>query len=239
MLKRLFRVGFKEFWGQVCDAFCSSSKLPEETPEEYAARQKALEDAQEWQNLYRRAVDGHNCQLADTQQQGRLLGHGVQLFAGPEVLNILPKVAGRIFGAAKGAQVAARLEKAAALQRGQAASEMVAGAKGAQTTLQEGKAVGQAASEVVAEAAKAGEFTVQFGKDSHQIYHTFRHTDMLGLNRTVVKSAIEAHLTKISSQIAPGKPVNQIIEVSGQRIQYTAFKLEDGTINIGRIHGIK
>ena len=45
---------------------------------------------------------------------------------GPEVLNILPKVAGRIFGVAKGAQVAARLEKAAALQRGQLASEVVA-----------------------------------------------------------------------------------------------------------------
>jgi len=35
----------------------------------------------------------------------------------------------------------------------------------------------------------------------------------------------------VSAQIVPGKPFNQVIEVAGQRIQYTAFKLPDGTIN--------
>ena len=98
--------------------FCSSSRLPGETLEEYAARQKALEDIQKLQNLYSRAVDGHNCQLADTKENGRMLGHGAQLFAGPEVLKILARVARGISGAAKGAQIAARLEEAAALQRG-------------------------------------------------------------------------------------------------------------------------
>ena len=160
--------GLQEFWRQVCDAFCSSSKLPGETPEEYAARKKALEDIQKLQDLHRRVVDSHNCQLYDTQQQGRLLGHGAQLFVGPEVLNILPKVAGRIFGAAKGAQVAASLEKAAALQRGgivakegQLASKMVRGTKGAQVGghLREAAAFqrGQAASEM-GSAAKGAQF---------------------------------------------------------------------------------
>lgn len=42
-----------------------------------------------------------------------------------------------------------------------------------------------------------------------------------------------------SSQVVAGKPFNQIIQIDGQRIQYTAFKLPDGTYNIGRIHAVK
>ena len=56
--------------------------------------------------------------LDAAKRTGRILGHGVQLFAGPEVLKILARVARGISGAAKGAQIAARLEEAAALQRG-------------------------------------------------------------------------------------------------------------------------
>lgn len=81
--------------------------------------------------------------------------------------------------------------------------------------------------------------TIQFGKGTDQVRHAFRHTDAFGLNRTAVKTAVETHFKRVSSQIVSGKPFNQIIEVGGQRIQYTAFKLKDGTINIGRIHGVK
>ena len=35
-----------------------------------------------------------------------------------------------------------------------------------------------------------------------------------------------------------GRPFNQIIRIGGRNIQYTAFKLSDGTFNIGRIHEI-
>jgi hypothetical protein len=59
------------------------------------------------------------------------------------------------------------------------------------------------------------------------------------LDRAVVKAAVETHFRGVSSQIVTGKPFNQIIEIAGQRIQYTAFRLKDGTINIGRIHGVK
>lgn len=81
--------------------------------------------------------------------------------------------------------------------------------------------------------------TVQFGKTKNQEYHTFRHTNDLGLNRELVQTSVEIHLKTVSSQITTGKPFNQIIEIGGQKIQYTAFKFPDGTINIGRIHGIK
>ena len=79
--------------------------------------------------------------------------------------------------------------------------------------------------------------TVRFGANANQVSHAFRHTDELGLDRTVVQSAVQKHFNGVSSQIVQGKPFNQVIDVAGQRIQYTAFKLSDGTVNIGRIHG--
>jgi len=84
----------------------------------------------------------------------------------------------------------------------------------------------------------AGAVTIQFGRVANQISHTFRHTDALGLDRTVVKGAVEKHLQGVQSQIVAGKPFNQVIEVGGVRIQYTAFKLENGVINVGRIQPV-
>jgi len=77
---------------------------------------------------------------------------------------------------------------------------------------------------------------IQFGNNSNQVYHAFRHTDEMGLARSAVQAAIEEHLPTVASQIVEGKPLNQIIEVAGQKVQYTAYKLPDGTINVGRIH---
>ena len=91
-------------------------------------------------------------------------------------------------------------------------------------------------------AAKTGagvvdDIAIQFGKNANQTQHAFRHTDALGLNRSVVQSGVQTHLKTVALQITPGKPFNQVIEVGWQRIQYTAFKLPDGTVNVGRIHG--
>jgi hypothetical protein len=76
--------------------------------------------------------------------------------------------------------------------------------------------------------------TVQFGKVPKQVSHTFRHIP--DLDQGAVKSAITTEVKAIASQIAPGQPFNRIIDVGGVRLQYTAYKLSDGTINIGRIH---
>jgi hypothetical protein len=80
---------------------------------------------------------------------------------------------------------------------------------------------------------------IQFGNNSNPEYHTFRHTDELGLNRFDVRNAIEMDLQIQSPYIKTGVPFNQTIVISGQRIQYTAYKLPNGIINVGRIHGIK
>jgi len=80
---------------------------------------------------------------------------------------------------------------------------------------------------------------VQFGGTPEKIYHAFRHTDKLGLDRNAVQNAIHNHLTTSNFSFAPGQHINSVIEVGGIRLQYTAWKLENGVINVGRIHGIK
>lgn len=86
----------------------------------------------------------------------------------------------------------------------------------------------------------AGEIriAIQFGSTENQIYHAFRHMDDLGIARPVVKAAIKAHLPSVVNEIKAGEPLNKVIEVAGHRIQYSVYRLPDGTLNIGRIHGI-
>jgi RHS repeat-associated protein len=80
---------------------------------------------------------------------------------------------------------------------------------------------------------------IKFGNNPNQIHHTFRHTAEMGLARSTVQKAIEDHLPTVISKIQDGKPLNEVIVVAGQKIQYTAFKLQDCTINVGRIHAAK
>jgi RHS repeat-associated protein len=98
-------------------------------------------------------------------------------------------------------------------------------------------AEGTATAGAAAGGAAAPRLTIQFGRVANQVEHAFRHTDELGLDRSAVQAAIEQHLPTVVSQMAPGKPLNQIITVDGQRIQYTAFEIAKGVINVGRIHG--
>jgi len=79
---------------------------------------------------------------------------------------------------------------------------------------------------------------VQFGQTENQIYHAFRHTEKLGLDRLIVRSAVEQDFKSVFTQVVEGESLNRIIEVGGIRIQYSAYKLKDGTFNIGRIHGV-
>ncbi|MDP5211354.1 hypothetical protein, partial [Microbulbifer sp. 2205BS26-8] len=81
------------------------------------------------------------------------------------------------------------------------------------------------------------EANVQFGNNPNQVNHAFRHTDKLGLERQAVQNAIRKDLQSAASSIKSNRPFNQVISVEGQRIQYTGYRLVDGTINVGRIHG--
>ena len=73
---------------------------------------------------------------------------------------------------------------------------------------------------------------IRFGKVENQVSHTFRHIEAAGLERSAVQSAVLSHLEGAASQVVTGKPFNAIVEVGGQRLQYTALKLQDGTLNV-------
>ncbi|MFY0480916.1 hypothetical protein [Achromobacter marplatensis] len=76
---------------------------------------------------------------------------------------------------------------------------------------------------------------VSFGRNLNQDSHVWRHVeDELGMNRKHVQDAVLADLPSISN-LSDGLNVRFVI-VGGVRLQYNAFKLPDGTVNIGRIH---
>lgn len=77
------------------------------------------------------------------------------------------------------------------------------------------------------------------GQNENQIYHTYRHIDQLGLSREIVTKAVMKDVARKISEIVEGRPFNQRIEIMGYRLQYTAYKLNNGKINIGRIHQIE
>ena len=80
---------------------------------------------------------------------------------------------------------------------------------------------------------------ITFGQNENQVYHTFRHIDQLGLSRDVVTKTIMKDIAKKTTEIVEGRPFNQRIEIMGHRLQYAAYKLSNGKINIGRIHQIE
>lgn len=59
-----------------------------------------------------------------------------------------------------------------------------------------------------------------------------------GLDPEDVRGAVLQHLPTVADQLQPGRPLNQVITVGGTRLQYTAFQLQDGVINVERIHPV-
>ena len=86
---------------------------------------------------------------------------------------------------------------------------------------------------------KVVEKAITFGQNENQVYHTFRHIDKLNISRDVVRKIIMNDLKKKQAKIVENIPFNQIIQIGKHRLQYTAFKLPNGKINIGRIHEVK
>ena len=76
--------------------------------------------------------------------------------------------------------------------------------------------------------------TINFGKVENQISHTFRHIDAVGIDRKLVQEAIKKDLSKFSSSMPEGL-YSSSVNVNGVKIDFNAFKLSDGSINIVRI----
>jgi RHS repeat-associated protein len=81
----------------------------------------------------------------------------------------------------------------------------------------------------------ATEGDIQFGRVENQITHTFRHLDEAGIDRQAVSDAITQDLTPIKQSLPEGQLYKGTVDVNGTRIDYNAFKLPNGKINVGRI----
>jgi hypothetical protein len=78
---------------------------------------------------------------------------------------------------------------------------------------------------------------VRFGTDENQVRHTFRHTDRLGLDRDAISNAIRADFAR-QGPVSPGGNISGSVSVGRVTLEYRAFALTDGTINVGRITGL-
>lgn len=80
-----------------------------------------------------------------------------------------------------------------------------------------------------------GRVPVQFGHVQNNISHAFRYTDGIGLDREVVKEAIRGDLAKVADELPKGVHYNGSVLVGERLLVYSAFKLPNGTINVGSI----
>jgi len=75
---------------------------------------------------------------------------------------------------------------------------------------------------------------IQFGANDNQSFHTFRHVVNGGYDATAVQNAVAGNLTNIGASLPQGQYTGTVV-VNGTTFKYSAFKLPDGTINVGRI----
>ena len=74
---------------------------------------------------------------------------------------------------------------------------------------------------------------IQFGKGANQVYHALRHLKEEGVN---VQAAKDAILNDIAAKGAlPQGLTTGTVNVGGRVLNYNAYKLADGTINVGSI----
>ena len=75
---------------------------------------------------------------------------------------------------------------------------------------------------------------VRFGNNANQEYHTFRHVEEAGISKEEAAAAIRNDLVGKENGLPQGLTNGQV-NVGGTTLRYAAFKLPDGTINVGRI----
>lgn len=68
----------------------------------------------------------------------------------------------------------------------------------------------------------------------NQVDHTFRHVDKAGFLRADVRIVIQKDLSQNMDAIREGFNARSV-DVGGVRLDFRAFRLPDGTINVGRI----
>jgi hypothetical protein len=75
---------------------------------------------------------------------------------------------------------------------------------------------------------------IRFGNNPNQEYHTFRHLEEAGIDKQAAADAITKDLSGKAESLPQGLTKGQV-NVGGRTLDYNAYKLPDGTINVGRI----
>jgi RHS repeat-associated protein len=75
---------------------------------------------------------------------------------------------------------------------------------------------------------------ITFGNNPNQYSHTFRHVEDAGIDKNAAEQAIRQDLAGKESSLPQGLTKGQV-NVGGRTLEYNAYKLSDGTINVGRI----
>lgn len=75
---------------------------------------------------------------------------------------------------------------------------------------------------------------IEFGRNENQLHHTFRHVERAGFNPEAVEQAIREQLSQVEAEMLPGLTIGHIV-VSDTVLEYSAYKLPDGRIHVGRI----
>jgi RHS repeat-associated protein len=83
-------------------------------------------------------------------------------------------------------------------------------------------------------AAQAAAAAVKFGSNPNQDYHTFRHVEDAGVDKQAAEKAIREDLAGKEDSLPHGLTKGRV-NVGGKTLEYNAYKLPDGTINVGRI----
>jgi hypothetical protein len=76
--------------------------------------------------------------------------------------------------------------------------------------------------------------TIVFSRDPNQVAHSFRHTDILGLDREEVMEAIRRDLEQ---HLPLAELVIGIVIVGGIELRYHAYCISKEFVNVGRITG--
>jgi hypothetical protein len=73
--------------------------------------------------------------------------------------------------------------------------------------------------------------SIEFGGNANQASHTFRHIDAIGVPRDAVTAAIRADVPALQV----GQGVTRTVTVNGTELTYRAHRVNETSINIGRI----
>jgi len=120
-------------------------------------------------------------------------------------------------------------------QQGEALEE--AGALGARegAVMLVGGAIGKVLGRLAGALGLVERVAITFGRNENAAYHAFRHVERVGLSRSSVREVVLTDLRSVSRSVVSGKPYNGVVEVDGVEVTYTAYRLPDGSINIGRM----